>query len=317
MQKTDDNRNIRRRWLRAALGIVLLVTIVGSTFIYESAVPSPPSPLPDKQSVQSEINHDDGSDISFSLADPSMNRPLAFLIVGIDERKDDGGRTDTIIVFTARPRDRSVKIVSIPRDTKTVLADVPLHPYDKINHAYALGKGLSSTKRTVEQFLGIPIDYTVSINMKGFKQLVDVFGGVDVRVPRDFTAYGYHFTKGPMTLNGAQALAYVRERTGTNDFDRNKRQQQVLRSLMSKASRLSTIAKIAHMLHIIDNNVETNLTPWQLFQLQRLYGHLSGKNIEYLKLSGTDEWSDAYYFIVDEASREKVREKLRAHLSQH
>lgn len=253
-----------------------------------------------------------------SLSPPPLNknlkRPLAFLVVGIDERRHDSGRTDTIIVFTANPDNRTIKMMSIPRDTKTALADVSHHVYDKINHAYSRGKGLESTKKTVEQFLGIPIDYTVSINMRGFEQLVDTFGGVDVNVPRDFTVEGHHYTKGPMTLDGRAALYYVRERKNSNDFDRNLRQQQVLRSLIDKSSRFSTVTKIDDILKIVGRNVKTNLTPWQLYQLQRLYGNVTDDDIERLELTGTDEWSDAYYFIVNESSKNRAVETLRAHL---
>lgn len=246
--------------------------------------------------------------------DKNLKRPLAFLVVGIDERRHDSGRTDTIIVLTANPINQTIKMISIPRDTKTELADVSKGAFDKINHAYSRGKGLKSTKKTVERFLGIPIDYTTTINMKGFEQLVDLFGGVKVDVPRDFQTRGYRYTKGPMTLDGKAALYYVRERTGSSDFDRNVRQQQVLRSLINKSARFATLTKIDDILHIIGHNVNTNLTPLQLFQLQRLYGKVCGEDIEQLQLRGTDEWSDAYYFIVDETKKEEVIETLRTHL---
>lgn len=246
--------------------------------------------------------------------DKNLRRPLSFLVVGIDERRHDSGRTDTIIVFTANPEDRTIKMISIPRDTKAELVDVAYNNIDKINHAYSRGAGIQSTKKTVENFLGIPIDYTASVNMKGFEQIVDTFGGVEVDVPRDFSIKGHHYKKGPMTLDGEEALYYVRERRSSNDFDRNFRQQQVLRSLIDKSSRFSTITKIDDILKIIGSNVKTNLTPLQLFQLQRMYGNVGDEDIERLELTGTDEWSDAYYFIVNETSKKEVIETLRAHL---
>ena len=238
--------------------------------------------------------------------DKNLNRPLAFLVVGIDERQHDSGRTDTIIVFTSNPEQKTVKMVSIPRDTKTKLADVAFNACDKINHAYARGEGLQSTKKTVEQFLDIPIDYTVSVNMKGFEQLVDIFGGVQIDVPRDFSIKGYNYTKGPMKLGGKAALYYVRERASSSDFDRNKRQQQVLRALIEKSARFSTLTKIDDILRIIGSNVKTNLTPLQLFQLQRMYGKVQERDIEQLQLTGTDEWAESYYFIVNETRKAAV-----------
>ncbi|WP_082415967.1 LCP family protein [Numidum massiliense] len=241
-------------------------------------------------------------------------QPLSILVVGIDERLKDSGRTDTIMVFTVNPRDRSIKMLNIPRDTKTVLADVSGDAYDKINHAYSRGNGISSTKKTVEQFLGIPVNYTVSVNMKGFTQIVDLFGGVDVHVKDSFASHGYHYKRGSMQLNGKAALYYVRERTNSSDFDRHRRQQQVVRSLVARASKWSTLANITEILTVFGQNVKTDLTPWQIFQLHRLYGQVGNDNIESLQLSGRDEWSDAYYFVADETSKKNIVETLHAHL---
>lgn len=275
---------------------------------------SDPNPSENRTEEPPETPNPEKETLSPPPIDKSLKRPLSFLVVGIDERERDSGRTDTIIVFTANPDTRTIKMISIPRDTKTELSDVHEEVFDKINHAYSRGKGIQSTKKTIEHFLGIPIDYTASVNMKGFEQLVDTFGGVDVNVPRDFSIKGHHYRKGPMTLNGEAALYYVRERTSSNDFDRNIRQQQVLRSLIDKSVRFATVTKIRDILKIIGENVKTNLTPLQLFQLQRLYGKVQDDDIEQLELTGDDEWSDAYYFIVDEKSKEQAVETLRAHL---
>lgn len=276
--------------------------------------PSQPFQQQNHHTTNDKTARSDKKKIVSPPTDKNLKRPLAFLVVGIDERKHDSGRADTIIVFTANPTDKTIKMVSIPRDTKTEIADVVTHSHDKINHAYSRGNGLESTKKTVEQFLAIPIDYTVSVNMKGFEQLVDIFDGVHVDVPHDFTMNGFQYRKGPMTLNGEKALYYVRERKSSSDFNRNVRQQQVLRSLIDQSSRFSTITKIDDILRIIGNNVDTDLTPLQLFQLQRLYGKVQEKDIQRLELTGTDEWSDAYYFIVNEQKKKEVIETLHTHL---
>lgn len=325
----SDNTNKTVKVIGSIVTLILVGVVIGYGLIIEqSRLPRPtddiaeqapyqhfedkPQPIP--TTPNNNAAHPQKEQLGPPSIDKNLNRPLAFLVVGIDERQHDSGRTDTIIVFTSNPEDKTIKMVSIPRDTKTELADVAFNSYDKINHAYSRGEGLQSTKKTVEQFLDIPIDYTVSVNMQGFEQLVDLFGGVQVNVPRDFSIKGYNYQKGLMTLDGEAALYYVRERASSSDFDRNQRQQQVLRALIDKSSRFSTLTKIDDILRIIGNNVNTNLTPLQLFQLQRMYGKVREQDIEQLQLSGTDEWTDSYYFIVNETKKAEVIQTLHNHL---
>lgn len=119
--------------------------------------------------------------------------PFSVLMLGVDERDGDSGRSDTMIVLTVNPDKKSVKMLSIPRDTRTEI--VGHGTTDKINHAYAFG-GVAMSMDTVENFLDIPIDYFMQINMEGFKDIVDSVGGVTVDNDLDFTYEGVHFAKG-------------------------------------------------------------------------------------------------------------------------
>src|SRR5690606_29205840 len=105
--------------------------------------------------------------------------------------------------------DKSMKMVSIPRDTRTEIIGKGFQ--DKINHAYAFG-GPEMAIDTVENFLDIPIDYFVQVNMESFKDIVDAVGGVTVNNSFSFNAGGYTFNEGQISLNGAEALAYSRMR---------------------------------------------------------------------------------------------------------
>ena len=114
-----------------------------------------------------------------------------------------------MIVLTVNPELKSVKMLSIPRDTRTEI--VGHGTTDKINHAYAFG-GIPMSMDTVENFLDIPIDYYLEINMESFNDIVNAVGGITVENNLDFTYENVHFAKGTITLDGESALKYSRMR---------------------------------------------------------------------------------------------------------
>ena len=109
--------------------------------------------------------------------------PFSVLMLGVDEREGDSGRSDTMIVLTVNPNQNSIKMLSIPRDTRTEI--VGHGTTDKINHAYAFG-GEKMSIATVENLLDIPIDYYVGSIWKDFKDIVDAVGGIQVNNNLDF-----------------------------------------------------------------------------------------------------------------------------------
>ena len=118
--------------------------------------------------------------------------PVSILLLGADERGEDKGRSDSLMVITLNPKNNSMKTVSIPRDTYTEI--VGKGKSDKINHAYAFG-GVDMSVATVEKFLNVPINYYIEVNMEGFKDIVDAVGGVDVNNDLEFTQDGSSFCK--------------------------------------------------------------------------------------------------------------------------
>lgn len=118
------------------------------------------------------------------------------------------------MVATFNPSDQTMKLLSIPRDTRVKIGDLGYK--DKINHSYSEG-GKELTIETVEGFLDIPIDYFVTVNFDGFISIVDLLGGVTVDVPFDFNDINakwerFYFTEGEMELDGEEALVYARMR---------------------------------------------------------------------------------------------------------
>ncbi len=131
----------------------------------------------------------------------NKSEPVSILLLGADERGEDKGRSDSLMVITLNPKNNSMKTVSIPRDTYTEI--VGKGKSDKINHAYAFG-GVDMSVATVEKFLNIPINYYIEVNMEGFKDIVDAVGGVDVNNDLEFSLDGHHFQKGNVHLTGDQ-----------------------------------------------------------------------------------------------------------------
>jgi LCP family protein required for cell wall assembly len=143
-------------------------------------------------------------------------------------------RTDTIMILHVTEDRDAAYFISIPRDTWTA---VPGHQAQKINAGFSLG-GPELYVDTVEKFTGIHIDHLAVIDWEGFKDLTKAIGGVEVTVPETVTdsSTGKTWQQGPVHLEGALALAYVRQRHGlpNGDFDRIARQQNFIRAVIAK-----------------------------------------------------------------------------------
>lgn len=244
----------------------------------------------------------------------SAEQPISILLLGIDSEGGlKGNRSDTIILMTMNPTTHRTTLLSIPRDTRTQI--IGKGTVDKINHAHAFG-GPQMTIDTVENLLDTKIDYFASINMNGFKDIVDIFNGVTVTNDFAFSYGGYDFPTGEITLNGDEALAYARMRKEDpkGDLGRNERQKQIIGSLMSKAANVSSVTKAEEILDIIGNNVKTNAQISDMKILQQYYIQ-SKEQTETIELTGQGKIiNDIWYFIVDEESRQKVSQRIKEEL---
>ncbi|WP_420999851.1 LCP family protein [Carnobacterium maltaromaticum] len=233
--------------------------------------------------------------------------PFSVLLLGVDTGdlgRTEQGRSDSIMVVTVNPNTNESKIVSIPRDTYTEI--IGQGTTDKINHAYAFG-GTSMAVNTVQNLLNIPIDYYIEVNMQGVKDLVDAVGGIDVNSPLEFKQNGFEFTKGPVHLDGEKALAFSRNRYDdpTGDYGRQGRQRQVIEAVVKKAATFSTLTNYKDILNALQNNMKTNLTFDNMYDIQAKYKAAAG-NIEQVQMQGTGEMiNDISYQIIapDELAR--------------
>jgi polyisoprenyl-teichoic acid--peptidoglycan teichoic acid transferase len=239
--------------------------------------------------------------------------PISILLMGVDERKGDRGRSDSLIVVTVNPNKKSIEMVSIPRDTRTKIVGKGIE--DKINHAYAFG-GVEMTMATVEHFLDIPIDYYIKVNMESFKDIVDAVGGVTVNNPFTFTYEGVTFPKGEITLDGEKALKYSRMRyeDPRGDFGRQDRQKQIIEAVIKKGASFSSLVNYDEILTAIGKNLKTNMTFEQMKDIQTNYKD-ARQQIEQLHINGKGrKINGTYYLIVPEKERLAVSNKLKEHL---
>lgn len=239
--------------------------------------------------------------------------PFSVLMLGVDERDGDKGRSDTIIVLTVNPNNNSVKMLSIPRDTRTEI--IGKGKEDKINHAYAFG-GVPMSMETVENFLDIPIDYYIQINMEGFEDIVDAVGGVKVQNDLDFTENDFHFAKGEITLNGEQALSFSRMRYNDprGDFGRQLRQRQIIQAVINEGISVSSLTNFSDIFTALGKNIKTNLTFGQMFDIQQNYKE-AGKDIQQMEIQETGTMiNKVYYGLVSPEEKLRIQTELKKQL---
>lgn len=222
------------------------------------------------------------------------------LLLGTGGEGHDGGDlTDTIIIASLDEETHNVSMVSIPRDL--YIEDKTLGS-SRINEIYFNAKnhfdsdirGLNYFKDKVELITGIPIHYWIKIDFKGFKELVDALGGIDVTIkesiydptyPKDGT-YLYEpfsISAGPQHLDGNTALKVARSRHSSSDFDRAERQQNIIYAIKEKALSLGTIfnaGKIQGILDALKNNIYTNITIDEILTLGSFAEDFSRENIK-------------------------------------
>lgn len=192
------------------------------------------------------------------------------LLIGVDERLDDPGRSDTVMLLSLEPSRRQAALISVPRDT---WVQIPKHGWDKINHAYAYGKEALAAE-TVEHLLGVPVDHFVVINLKGFQKVVDTLGGVTIDVEKrmvysdPYQDLHIDLYPGVQLLNGLQAMQYVRFRADeAGDIGRIERQQKFIRALANQAFSPTTLIRLPTLINQLSGAVRTDLTPADLIKL--------------------------------------------------
>ncbi|TMW70384.1 LCP family glycopolymer transferase [Alteribacter natronophilus] len=298
----------KKIYIKIGVLIVLLAGVAGLAvnYLYQSTVVQ----TADSVYVESEREESERRDVPLDM---EQEEPVSILLMGIGDRPDDPGRADSIMVLTVNPEEESMYMFNIPRDTRTQIVGRDFE--DKINHAYAYG-GTDMQMETVEEFLDIPIDYFASINMEGFMQLVDVFGGITVENDFEFRQDGIDYPEGEIHLDGEEALHYSRMRRSDprGDLGRNERQREVLNELISEGASFSSITRVNNVLDVVSDNLRTNMT---LEEMRHMFENYRGArhNIEQFEIEGENTTIDGvYYYEVSQDERERVSKKVKEHL---
>jgi polyisoprenyl-teichoic acid--peptidoglycan teichoic acid transferase len=248
--------------------------------------------------------------------DVSNGKPINILLLGVDERPGDVGRSDTMIVVTMNPKTKSMLMTSIPRDTRTEI--VGYGEQSKINSAYAHG-GVGMSMKTVENFLNIKIDYVTKINMEGLVDLVDAVGGITVDNKIDwydegYYKKGYHYRKGKIHLDGAQALGYARMRhlDPRGDIGRNERQRQVITAIVEKGKSLTSVTHMESILNAVGKNVKTNLTFDDMKTMVGSYRQCRDHIYDYEVQGDPQMINGGSYIVVSDEEKQKVHDMIQA-----
>ncbi|NEX77477.1 LytR family transcriptional regulator [Bacillus thermocopriae] len=260
-----------------------------------------------------------------TMINPDMDN-ISILLIGVDTSKSreklygDAVRSDALMVATLNQKEKSVKLLSIPRDSYVHIPGRKKN--DKINHAHAYG-GTKLTIETVQELLDIPIDYYVKMNFYAFIDIVDALGGIKVEVPYEISEKdsednheAIHLKPGLQTLNGEEALALARTRHKDSDYMRGKRQQEILKAILKKAVSVQSITKHGKLIEAVGDNMTTNMSFSEMKSLID-YG-LAGKglSVDTVNLAGSDEYINGiYYYKLDEESLEQTKSILQSHLN--
>lgn len=271
------------------------------------------------------------NDSATSVSDIT-SKPFNVLISGSDTRGgfDENGRSDVIMVATVNPKTHTILLTSVPRDFYVTTAcdagdGCMQGALDKITHTGI--HGTNTTKRTVEQLLGIEINYTFKVGFDTVTELVDVLGGVDVYVEPGYATTTSEFSvhEGVNHLNAQQALAFARERYSYTEGDRQrtKNQQQVLMGIVKEATKPSVITNYAAIMDTMANTFSTTMSNEEITDLikYQLNNNPTWKMEQYM-VDGTGdtlmcaELGDAASVMVPDQSTVKMaKDKINAVLA--
>lgn len=264
------------------------------------------------------------------------NTPFNVLISGSDTRGgfDENGRSDVIMVATVNPKTGTILLTSVPRDfyvtTACDAADgCQQGALDKITHTGI--HGTNTTKRTVEQLLGIEINYTFKVGFDTVTDIVDAVGGIDVNVEPGYACNdflnlsGFSVHEGVNHLNGEQALAYARERYAYSEGDRQrtKNQQQVLMGIVDKITSPAIVTNYASIMDSMSDTFSTTMSSQEISDLIKYQLNKNPKwKMEQYMVNGTGDTlmcaelgNAAYVMVPDQSTVTTAKNKINAVLA--
>lgn len=298
----------KKKWPYWVAGIVATILLITGGYLYYlyDKIGNTIETMHDPLARDSDPNRQ--KEIASLLKD---NKSFNILLLGVDQRPGDKGRSDTMIFMSLNPKTNSMAMLSIPRDT---YVNIPGRGMDKINHAYAFGDTELSVQ-TVEEAFDLPVHFYAKVNMEGFKEGIDAIGGVTVHNDQDFSQGSNHFSKGNISLSGKQALDYIRMRKNDprGDLGRNERQRKVVTAAIDEVASFSNITKVGSILNILGDHAKTDLT---MNHMQTLFSDYRGTrhNVKTLEINGSGKTLDKWYYMVSDEEFNRIHNEIKSHM---
>ncbi len=331
-QKKDRTQLlIRGGLILIYLSVTIIVNLVVFTRVREMAAASEMLPIltTDEKGPSPNVEYEEGK----TLPEWTGTERITVLILGIDERAqwdEPAWRTDTMIVATLDPVTLEAGVLSIPRD---LWVEIPGYTHNRINTAHYIGDydeypggGPALAVETVEHNLGFEIDYYTRINFQAFIDLVNEIGGIDITVEETIddplypdANYGYdplYIEAGEQHFDGELALKYARTRhSGNGDFDRARRQQQVILAILEKITQPAVltrlVSKAPELYSMVEASVSTDFKLDQIVALAGLARKVETDDIRFAVIDEncTENWTTPDGSMVLVPIRECMREK--------
>lgn len=226
------------------------------------------------------------------------------LLLGVDSRTGDKGRSDAIVIMSPQPLGRGLTMLSVPRDSRV---PVPGRGTTKINHAFAYG-GADLSLATAEQFLNLPLEHHITFNFKAVEEIVDALGGITLEIE---SPMNYHdpyqnllidLEPGVKHLNGEEALGFLRfRRDSRGDIGRGDRHRQFIEVFIKTALKPSSWPRLPAVYKAFTENVQTSMTPFQLIRFSAASALALMRGIDSQSVPGRSATIDGVsYWIPDE-----------------
>ena len=245
------------------------------------------------------------------------------MILGVDRREDDAGRSDTLMVASLDEETGKGSLLSVPRDTRVKIEG---NGYDKINHAYAYG-GHKLSQSSVEHLLGVPMEHYVLIDTRSFERIIDAIGGVDIDVEKrmyyedpwdDNGGLVIDLYPGEQHMDGERAIQYVRYRDGEGDIGRIGRQQKFMKAVLAQVISPQILPRLPGLVEEIGKALETDMSVPELLAFANRLKQVHDNGVSALMVPGRPAYlKDISYWIPDVmALREMVAESTGAPMTE-
>lgn len=281
-QKRRRKRSYKRvKWLAVIL-VVILVAVAGI--------------IAAKNSRERQF-YDNGMETS--------SRVMHVMILGVDRREDDVGRSDTMMVTAVDMDQKKAALLSVPRDTRVKIDG---YGYEKINHAYAYG-GHKLSQNAIENLLGVSIDHYILIDTKAFERIIDAIGGIDINVEKrmyyedpwdDNGGLVIDLYPGEQHLDGPKAIQYVRYRDGEGDIGRIGRQQHFIKAVLAKVISPEMLPRLPKLVEEVSSAIKTDMSLAELLEFANTMKSVHDNGLTAQMVPGQPAYiDDVSYWIPD------------------